>query len=196
MIEKKIIKAKKDEFATKEFIKKEIGKGKISSIKIERTPIGEKIIIRTSKPGLVIGKGGESIQDLTSVLKKKFNLENPKLEISEIEKPEFDSQTIADEIALSLERFGSNSFKIIAYRTLEKVKRAGALGCEIILSGKLPGEKARAWRFFYGYLMKTGESAKLVDRAKAVAQTKPGSVGVKVAILSPDVKLPDKIEVK
>ena len=55
MIEKKIIKSKKDEFATKEFIKKEIGKGKISSIKIERTPVGEKIIIRTSKPGLVIG---------------------------------------------------------------------------------------------------------------------------------------------
>ena len=66
MIEKKIIKAKKDEFATKEFIKKEIGKGKISSIKIERTPIGEKIILRTSKPGLVIGKRGENIQDLSA----------------------------------------------------------------------------------------------------------------------------------
>jgi len=195
MIEKKIITAKKNELATKEFIKKELGKGKISSIKIERTPIGEKIIIRTSKPGLVIGKRGESIQDLTAVLKKKFNLENPKLEISEIERPEFDSQTIADEIALSLERFGSNSFKIIAYRALEKVKRAGALGCEIILSGKLPSEKARAWRFYFGYLMKTGESSKLVDRSKAVAQTKPGTVGVKVAILSPDVKLPDQIEV-
>jgi len=195
MIEKKIIKAKMDELATKEFIKKEIGKGKISSIKIERTPIGEKIIIKTSKPGLVIGKRGESIQDLTSVLKKKFNLENPKLEISEIEKPEFDSQTIADEIALSLERFGSNSFKLIAYRALDKVRRAGGLGCEILLGGKLPGERARTWRFFYGYLMKTGESAKLVDRAKSVAQTKPGTVGIKVAILSPDVKLPDKIEV-
>ena len=97
---------------------------------------------------------------------------------------------------MSLERFGSKSFKIIAYRALEKVRRAGALGCEIILSGKLPSEKARQWRFFYGYLMKTGESAKLVDRAQAVAQTKPGTVGVKVSILSSDVKLPDKIEVK
>ena len=195
MIEKKIIKAKKDEFATKEFIKKEIGKGKLSSIRIERTPIGEKIIIRTSKPGLVIGKRGESIQDLTAVLKKKFNLENPKLEIEEIEKPEFDSQSVADEIAIGLERFGSNSFKLIAYRALEKVRRAGGMGCEIILRGKLPSERARKWRFFYGYLMKTGESAKLVDRAEAIAQTKPGTVGIKVAILSPDVKLPDKIEV-
>ena len=195
MIEKKIIKSKKDELATKEFIMREIGKGKISSIKIERTPIGEKIIISTAKPGLVIGKKGESIQSLTDVLKKKFNLENPKLEIAEIEKPEFDSQTVADEIAMSLERFGSKSFKIIAYRALEKVKRAGGLGCEIILSGKLPSERARAWRFFYGYLMKTGDTANLVNRAAAVAQTKPGTVGIKVAILSSDVKLPDKIEV-
>jgi len=195
MIEKKIIKAKKDELTTKEFIMREIGKGKISSIKIERTPIGEKIIISTAKPGLVIGKRGESIQSLTDVLKKKFNLENPKLDIAEIEKPEFDSQTVADEIAMSLERFGSKSFKIIAYRALEKVKRAGGLGCEIILSGKLPGERAKAWRFFYGYLMKTGDTANLVNRAKAVAQTKPGTVGIKVAILSSDVKLPDKIEV-
>ncbi|MEM2956078.1 MAG: 30S ribosomal protein S3 [Candidatus Pacearchaeota archaeon] len=195
MIEKKVIKAKKDEFAIKEFVKEEIGKGKISSIKIERMPIGEKIIIKTSKPGLVIGKRGESIQDLTNILKKKFNLENPKLEITEIERPEFDAQSVADEIALALERFGSNSFKIIAYKVMEKIKKAGALGCEIILSGKLPSEKARTWCFSFGYLMRSGESAKLVDRARAVAQTKPGVIGIKVSILPPNVKIPDKIEV-
>ena len=107
-----------------EFIKTEIGKGKISSIKIERTPIGEKIIVKTSRPGLVIGRKGEAIQSLTAVLKEKFKLENPKLEILEIEKPEFDAQTAADQIAMSLERFGPNSFKIIAYRTLERIKKA------------------------------------------------------------------------
>ena len=195
MIEKKFIKAKKDEFAIKEFVKKEIGKGKISGIKIERTPIGEKIIIITSKPGLVIGRRGESIQDLTTVLKKKFNLENPKLEISEIERPEFDAQTVADQIAMALERFGSNSFKIIAYKAIDRIKRAGALGCEIILNGKLPSEKARKWRFYFGYLMKTGEPVNLVNRAEAVAQTKPGTVGIKVAILPLGAKMPDKIEV-
>jgi small subunit ribosomal protein S3 len=195
MIEKKFIKAKKDEFATKEFIKAHLGKGKISSIKIERTPIGEKIIISTSKPGLIIGRRGESIQDLTTVLKKKFNLENPKLEIAEIEKPEFDAQTAADQIALSLERFGPNSFKIIAYRALEAIKKAGALGCEILLSGRLPSERARSWRFSFGYLMKTGETAKLVNRAQATAKTKPGIVGIKVAILPLGVVMPDKIEV-
>jgi len=196
MIEKKFIKSKKDELAIKEFIKENIGKGKLSSIKIERTPIGEKIIIYTSKPGLIIGRRGESIQDLTTVLKKKFSLENPKLEIMEIQNPEFDAQTVADNIALSLERFGSDSFKIIAYRALERIKKAGALGCEIILSGKLPSEKARSWRFYFGYLNKTGETKSLVNSAAAVAKTKPGTVGVKVRIMPPDVILPDRIEIK
>jgi len=195
MIEKTIIKSKKNEFATKEFIKKSLGKGKISDIKIERTPIGEKIIIKTCKPGLIIGRRGESIQDLTEVLKKKFNLENPKLEILEIEKPDFDAQNVADQIALTLERFGSNSFKIIAYKAMDRVKKAGALGCELVLSGKLPSEKARSWRFAFGYLMKTGDTVNLVNRAKATAFTKPGTVGVKVSILPSDIKLPDKIEV-
>lgn len=195
MIEKKIIKAKKDELAIKEFVKRQIGKGKISSIKIERTPIGEKIIIFTSKPGLVIGRRGESIQDLTTQLKEKFHLENPKLEISEVEKPEFDAQTVADSIAMSLERFGSNSFKIIAYKAMDRIRKAGALGCEILLSGKLPSEKARSWRFHFGYLKKTGDVVKLVNHAQAKAQTRPGTVGVKVAIMPPGVIIPDRIDI-
>jgi small subunit ribosomal protein S3 len=110
MEEKKFVQLKKDEYGVKEFIKKELGKGKISSINIEYTPIGEKITITTNKPGFVIGRKGERITDLTEVLKKKFNLENPHIEINEISKPEFDAQSIADEIAMSLERFGSLRF--------------------------------------------------------------------------------------
>ena len=102
---------------------------------------------------------------------------------------------MADEIALSLERFGSLKFKVIAYRTLQKIMSAGALGTEIRLSGKLPGARAKTWRFAQGYLKKTGDSAKVVDRAQTRAQTKPGTVGVKVSILSPDAILKDKIDI-
>lgn len=196
MIEKKFIEIKKNEYAMKEFIKSELGKGKVSNVKIERTPIGERIILFTSRPGTIIGKGGENIQKLTSVLKKQFNMENPKIEVAEIEKANFDAQTVADKIALSLERFGPSSFKIIAYKFLEQIKRSGAFGAEIVLSGKLPSQKARAWRFAFGYLNKTGDPVKLVSAAKAVAQTKPGTIGVKVSILPPDVKIPDKLEIK
>jgi small subunit ribosomal protein S3 len=195
MEEKEVIKFKKEEFSIREHIANSLGKGKISKVRIEYTPVGEKIIISTHKPGLVIGRGGERINELTTDLRKKFKLSNPHIEIDEIINPEFDSQIMADQIALSLERFGPMKFKVVAYRTLEKIIKAGALGVEIRLSGKLPGSRAKPWRFAQGYLKKAGDSAKLVDRAQAIAQTKPGTVGIKVSILSPDTILKDRITV-
>lgn len=193
MEEKKTVQFKKEEFNIREYIKGELGKGKVSKVKIEYTPVGEKIIVSTHKPGLVIGRRGERIDELTRVLKTRFKLENPKIEIDEIKSPELDSQIIADEIALALERFGPLKFKVIAYRALQKIMHAKALGVEIRLNGKLPGARAKQWRFAQGYLMKTGEPSKIVDRAKARAETKPGTVGVKVSILRPDTILKDRI---
>ena len=193
MEEKKFVQLKKDEFGVKEFIKKQLGKGKISSVKIEYTPVGEKIIIATSKPGYVIGRKGERITELTEVLKKKFHLENPHIDMAEIEKPEFDAQTIADEIAMALERFGSLKFKTVAYKMLEKTIKAGVLGIEIRLGGKLPSERAKSWRFAYGYLKKTGDTAKIVNKADATAETLMGTIGIKVSILPPNVKIHDQI---
>ncbi len=195
MEEKSIVKFNKDEFSIREYIKKELGKGKISKVRIEYTPIGEKIIVSTNKPGLVIGRKGEKIEELTRTLKTRFKLENPRIEIDEILQPNLDAQIIADEIALGLERSGPLKFKVIAYRTLQKIMDAGALGAEIVLGGKLPGARAKSWRFAQGYLKKTGDSAKVVDRAKSIAQTKPGIVGVKVSILSPEAVLKDKIKI-
>lgn len=195
MEEKKVIKLKKDEFAVREYIRGSLGKGKISKVRIEYAPVGERIVLTTSKPGLIIGRGGERIEQLTNILKNKFKLENPHVEIEEIMVPEFDAQTMADEIALSLERLGPLKFKVIAYKTLQRIINAGALGVEIRLSGKLPSSRARPWRFAKGYLKKTGDPAKVVDRAIALSQTKPGTVGVKVSILPPDAVLTDKIKV-
>ncbi|MFC1686282.1 KH domain-containing protein, partial [Nanoarchaeota archaeon] len=127
MIEKKIIALKKDEYAIKEFIKKTLGKGRLSGIKIERTPLGERVIVTTSRPGGIIGKKGVTINLLTENLKSEFKLQNPKIEIAEVSNPEFDSQTVADQMALQLERFGTGSFKIVAYRAMDRIKKAGAL---------------------------------------------------------------------
>ena len=193
MEERQTVKFKKDEFAIKEYIKSVLGKGKISKVRIEYTPIGEKVIVSTNKPGLVIGKRGEKIYELTDILKTRFKLENPRVEIEEIKQPEFDAQIVADEIALGLERLGPLKFKVIAYRSLQRIMNAGALGAEIRLSGKLPSARAKPWRFSQGYLKKVGDSAKVVDRAKSRAETKPGTVGIKVAILSPYAILKDKI---
>jgi len=195
MEEKKFVQLKKDEYGVKEFVKKELGKGKMSSVKIEYTPIGEKIIITTNKPGYVIGRKGEKINALTEILRKKFSLENPHIEMQEIENPEHDSQYVADEIAISLERFGSARFKVIAYKMLERIIKSGVLGAEIRVSGKLPSERAKTLRFAYGYLKKSGDSAKIVNKAEAKAETQAGTIGIKVSILPPNVIIHDKIEV-
>ena len=192
---RKFIRLKKEEFGIKEYIKRDLGKGKISRLDIEYTPVGEKIIVATSKPGLVIGRRGEKIEELTSVLKKRFKLENPHIEIKEIENPLLDSQLIADDIALALERMGNLKFKVIAYRKLQEIINAGALGCELRLTGKLPSERARSWRFAQGYLKKAGESSKEVHRSQATALTKTGIIGVKVAIMPPTARIYDRIDI-
>lgn len=195
MEEKKFVQLKKDELNVKEFIKKSLGKGKISRVNIEYTPIGEKIIIVTNKPGYVIGRKGEKIIEMTKVLKKEFKFENPNIEIQEISKPEFDAQTIADEIAVMLEMLGSLKFKTIAYKMLDRIINAGALGAEIRLGGKLPGMRAKNWRFASGYLKKTGDTAKIVNRAQSIANTHSGTIGVSVAVLPPDAIIHDQINV-
>ncbi len=193
MEEKKFVQFKKDELEVREFVKRNLGKGKISNVKIDYTPIGEKIIVSTSKPGFVIGRRGEKISELTDVLKKKFKLENPHIDIQEIQNPDFDAQGIADEIALSLERLGSLKFKVVAYKMLDRIMKSGALGAELKLSGKLPSERAKAWRFATGYLKKVGDTAKVVNSATSTAKTRAGVIGVKVKILAPDAYIHDRI---
>ena len=195
MEERKFIRLKKEEYGIKEYIKRDLGKGKISKLDIEYTPVGEKIVIHTARPGLVIGRRGEKIESLTQVLKKRFKLENPHIEIKEIENQLYDAQNVADDIALTLERMGNLKFKVIAYKKVQEVMRAGALGCEFRLSGKLPSDRAKSWRFAEGYLKKAGESSKEIDRAQAVALTKTGIIGVKVAIMPPYARIYDKIDI-
>ena len=193
MEERKTVQFKKEEYAMKKCIKELLGKGRVSKVIIEYTPIGEKVIISSHKPGLIIGRKGARIEELTTLLKSKFKLENPHIELDEVTEPNFDAQIMADEIALALEKLGPVKFKVIAYKALQNIIKAGALGVEIRLNGKLPGARAKSWRFAHGYLKKTGDSAKVVDRAQARAETKPGTVGVKVSILSPYALLTDKI---
>ena len=189
MDEKKFVQFKKKEYEMKRYVWNTLGKGKVSSIKVEYTPIGEKIIVATDKPGLIIGSRGEKIDNLTRVLKQKFKLENPNIEISEIKESSFDAQLVADRIALELEKLGNLKFKTIAYKEMTRIMRAGALGVELRLSGKLPSDRAKSWRFAAGYLKKVGDSAKVVNRAQSIALTKLGISGIKVAILPPYAKI-------
>ena len=196
MIERKFIAEKLKEYRIQEFISETLKNVGHSHTKLMRTPLGEKIIIYASRPGLVVGRKGENIKKLTNTLKKKFELENPQIEIAEVGNPNLDAQIVAERIASTIERFGINKFKAIGHKTMQDVINAGALGIEIIISGKVPSQRAKSWRFYSGYLKKAGNIAlEGVTKAKAACIMKTGAIGVKVSIMGAQTKMPDDLEI-
>ncbi len=194
MIERNILSQKMKEFHIKEFIAREFLKTGYSHTKIQRTPLGDKITVFTSRPGLVVGRKGENIRRLTLVLKTRFKMENPQIEIGEIENPYFDAQSISERIAYTLEKFGSKRFKSTGYKVLQSIMDAGALGAEIVIAGKIPGSRAKRWRFSDGYLKKSGYfTEKEIIKGKATANLKAGTIGINISIMPSGVILPDKI---
>lgn len=197
MIERQFVTQKIKEYQIQEFIAKNLARAGYSHTEIKRTPLGEKIIVYTTRPGLVVGRKGENIRRLTKVLKEKFKMENPEIEIGEVENQFLDVQFVADRIASTLERFGSKRFKSTGYRTLQNMMDAGAVGAEILISGKVPSSRARRWRFSAGYLKKSGDIAESkIKQGYASANLKSGVVGIKVKIMTPDIELPDKFTFK
>lgn len=195
MIERQFLSRKIKEHQIEEFISNNIDKAGYSHTEIQRTPLGEKVIIYTSRPGLIVGRKGSNIKDLSEVLKKKFKLENPQVEVAEIDVPNLNAKSVAKHIVHTFERFGPKRFKSIGYKQLQEIINAGAIGAEIVISGRgVPGSRAKSWRFSAGYLKKSGDiSENYVKRGYATAHLKSGAIGVKVMILTPDIKLPDKI---
>lgn len=192
---KKIVEQKIKEFQIQEFIGHNLKQVGLSSSKLQMTPLGEKVVVNAARPGLIVGKKGQSIKRLTNQLKKKFNLENPQIEINEVENPNLDAQIIAERISTSMERFGSARFKAIGHKVLEDVMNAGALGIEVVVSGKVPSARAKRWRFYQGYLKKSGDIAiSGVRTAYSTAELKSGTVGIQVRIMPP-IELPDKIKI-
>ena len=195
MIERKFVNQNIKEFEIKEYIRNNLSRVGLSDVKLQRTPLGEKIIISTSRPGLVVGRAGTNITKLTRDLKRVFKLENPQIEIEEVTSIGLDAGIIAEMIANSLEKFGTKRFKGIGHKAMSDVMSAGALGVEILISGKVPSARAKTWRFYQGYLKKCGDIAiSEVKVAYTVAKLKSGTLGVKVSIMTPDTELPDKIE--
>lgn len=198
MIEKQIISKNLREYLIQSYVKNYFPKGSYSKIDLRKTPLGEKIIVHTAMPGLVVGRKGENILEITKVLKSKFKMENPQIEVNEIIEVNLDPISVAQRIASYFERFGPKRFKLIGYKELQNIIDAGALGAEIVISGRgVPGSRAKTWRFQAGHLKKSGNiSENFVKRAIAVANLKSGSIGIKVSIITPDIIMPDYIKIK
>ncbi len=196
MIEREFIAQKTKEYYIEKYIISKFDKVGISSIKLKKIPLGEKIIINTNRPSLIVGSKGSNIKSLTKELKKEFHLENPQIEINEVKNIFLDANLVAERIASSLEKFGSARFKGVGHKIMENVISSGALGVEIIISGKVPSARAKSWRFYMGYLKKCGDIVITgVRKAQISALLKSGIIGIKVSIMPPDVILPDSVEI-
>lgn len=198
MIEKQIVAQKLKEKEIETFVFSFLGKLSCSHIQMQRTPLGEKITVYTSRPGLIVGRKGANIKILTDTLKNKFNMENPQLEVAEIPNPNLDAASVVRSLINGFERFGPKRFKAMAYTALENTMKAGAKGIEVVISGRgVPGERAKTWRFSAGYLKKSGDiSENFMDRCYESSNLRSGTIGIKVSILHPDVVLPDDISLK
>jgi small subunit ribosomal protein S3 len=181
--------------AIDEFLSKELNAAGYGGVEIRKMPMKTEVVIHASRPGVVIGRRGAKIRELTYILENEFGIENVQIEVSEIENPWLDASVMASRLARQLER--GVRFRRMAYWILRRVMRAGAIGCEIIVKGKLSSRRARYQKFKQGTIAKTGEPADVfVDSANDQAVLKPGVIGITVRIMKPDAKLPGVIQIK
>ncbi|NIO37491.1 30S ribosomal protein S3 [Candidatus Bathyarchaeota archaeon] len=177
-----------------EFLQEELERAGYGGVNMSKTPLGTHIVIYAMRPGLVIGRGGGTIRELAKTLEEEFDIPNPQISVSEIEIPELNAHVVASRIASALQR--GVHFRRSGYWALNRVMEAGALGAEIIISGKLRTDRSRYEKFKAGYLPKCGEPAlKNMRRAEVSVQLKPGILGIKVRIMPPDADFPDRIEI-
>ena len=177
----------------KEYMMQEVKNAGFGGLEIQRTPLGTRIVLEVERPGLVIGRKGAKIKDLTSLLQEKFNVENPIIEVKESENSYLNAQIMAEKLANALER--GWHFRRAGHSTLRRIMENGAKGAQIIISGKLTGDRSRTEKFTQGTIKYCGKTSELVRVGYATAKTKPGIIGVTVKIMPPDVKLPDEIEI-
>jgi small subunit ribosomal protein S3 len=192
--ERTFIRENTNRILIKEFLIKKIEGAGFGGMTIQRTPMGTRINILVERPGMVIGKGGSKIKELTEAIKENFNVDNPQIEIEEAGgRASLNAQIMAEKLAEALER--GWHFRRAGHSTVRRIMEAGAKGCQVIIAGKLTGARHRTEKFTEGHVKYCGETAReVMNRGYAVAKLKPGVLGVKVSIMKPDAKLPDEIK--
>ncbi|PSQ40022.1 30S ribosomal protein S3 [Halobacteriales archaeon SW_5_70_135] len=176
------------------FFEEELGRAGYGGMEMAPTPMGTQIVLKAEKPGMVIGKGGENIRKITTALEEQFDLEDPQIDVQEVDEPDLNARIVADRLANALER--GWYFRNAGHTTLERIMDAGALGAEIVLAGKVTGARSRVEKFNEGYIKHNGEPAEtIVDHGQSVAVMKLGTIGVNVKIIPPGAQLPDDFRV-
>jgi small subunit ribosomal protein S3 len=164
-----------------EYLKQSLRETGYGGVDIQKTPIGTRITLYVTRPGLVIGRKGAGIKDLTSKLEQKFGLNNPQVSVMEIEVPELNPKIMANRIAQLIER--GTAFRRAAMWTINTVMGAGAMGVEVTIAGKLRSERAHFEKHSVGVIPKSGNAAdKIVKIGITDVLTKMGLMGIQLRI--------------
>ena len=173
-----------EDILIRNYLRKRLEHGGISSLEIERTAKRVTVGIHTSRPGIVIGKKGEEVERLKGEL-QHLTQKEIQINIREVKKPEMDSQLVADNIALQVEK--RVSYKKATKKAISTAMRMGAEGIKVMISGRLNGaEIARTETYKEGRIPLHTLRAD-IDYSTSTAHTTYGCVGIKVWICKGEV---------
>ncbi|WP_319506721.1 30S ribosomal protein S3 [uncultured Methanolobus sp.] len=194
-IEKKFVQEGYVKASMDEYFSKQLSKAGYGGMEINRTPMGTQITVYAEKPGMVIGKAGKVIRKLTRDIDRMYDMDNPQIDAQEVKRPELNAQMMASRLASSIER--GWYFRKAGHNTMRAIMNAGALGCEIVISGKLTGARSRVEKMVNGYIKHAGKPVdEIVDEGFATAIKKLGTLGCKVRIIPPGAVLPDAFDIR
>lgn len=177
-----------------EYLEQQLRDAGYGGVDILTSPVGTRITLYVQRPGLVIGRRGMGIRELTEKMEKKFSLPNPQISVVEETEPELNPRIVASRIAQTVVR--GTAFRRASIWALNSMMNAGAMGAEISIAGKLRSERAHFEKYRAGVVPKSGDTAEqMVRRATTDVLLKMGLYGVQVRIAIKDAIRPE-IELK
>lgn len=189
---KNVIKSNYRNMELDEFLSQTLKDAGFGFADVQKTPIGTRITLYVTRPGLVIGRKGTGIKDLTAKLEQKFGLNSPQISVMEVSVPELNPKIMCNRIAQLIER--GTAFRRAALWTINTVMNAGALGVEVSISGKLRSERAHFEKHSAGIIPKSGDVAsRVVNTGITHVLTKMGLMGVQLRIALKN-ELPSEFE--
>lgn len=187
---KNVIKDNYNMMLLKDYLKAAIKEAGFSHVDISKTPTGTRVVLHVTRPGIVIGRKGTGIRDLTEKLEKDFGLKNPQIAVNEIAEPELTASVMCNRLASLIER--GTAFRRATMWTLQQIMNAGAMGVQITVSGKLRGDRSTFEKHSVGILPRAGHKATVaVDEDIAHVPTPMGYIGVRIRIARKERYVPD-----
>ena len=173
-----------------DYLKKSVKDAGFSNVDISKTPTGTRITLFVTRPGIVIGRKGVGIRELTEILEKQFGLKNPQISVEEVKKPELSPSVMCNRMAAHIER--GTAFRRATFWTLQQIMESGAMGVQITISGKLRGDRSAFEKHTQGILPRAGEHAKnIVDEDIVHVKTPMGLIGIRIRIAQKDKVIPE-----